>query len=616
MIIEQNKDSSASELINNLRLIRYSNINQYDRMEHYTQNIYYLLKANELILFEKKDNSWASLINISQNNEVPIELKDSAFELASKAYDRGFSYEQIRYPINNLQNQIAVAFKLETDDDRSLIVFFTITFINQSELNNTVLKTQLINDVLKTHTSQTNQEPNNSISANEDIQYILNLSTELLEIKKFKVLANTLVNNISVKFEFDKVSLGMYKNNKLELVSISHIDEFEKTHVINESLLELFDESVSQNEDIVLIDCDDSELVNITHRKYYAENNIKTLITFPLRFKEKIIGAITLHSHKKIFTENEVLLLRLTINKVSAIINNLYETDISLPLYLLKKAKSYLKYWLSPKASFVKIIVTILSLIMFYMMFFTWKYEVDATSVLVTDKEAYITSPFMGIIDEVFVQSGDKVNINQKLFSLNVDELKIKEMESRADIIRYQKEQNKFMAQRELADMSISKAKVTQAISRLERIKYTIENSIIKSPINGIIVQGDREKLIGSPINKGDLIFQISNSNELYLEIKIPEKDIYNTSIGQKGELILLSEPLNSYAFTISKIIPKAEVNSQDGNVYIAYGLLDTKQEDWWHPGMSGIVKIDTGEKNIFWILTHNLFDSLRIFLW
>ena len=616
MIIEQNKDSSASELIKNIKLLRHNNMEDMTRMEQYVQNIYYLLKANELILFEKKENSWESLLNILENNELYEALKNTANELAFKANDRGFAYEQIRYSYNNLENQMAIAFSLETDDSRSLIIFFTITFINQNEFNNTILKTQLVNDVLKNYSTNKNQVSKNSIIVNEDIQYILNLSSELLEIKKFKILANTLVNDISAKFGLEKVSLGMIKNDKLELVSISHIDDFVKTHIVNESLLALFDESVSQNEDIILTNLEESELINIDHRKYYIDHNIKTLITFPIRFKEKIIGVITVYSYEKVFSENEVLLLRLTINKIAPIINNLFETDIPIQSYLLKKTLDFTKSSLSPKASFSKIIVLLSSIIMFYMIFFTWKYEVDATSVLVTNKESYITSPFMGIIDEVFVQSGDIVKINQNLFSLNVDELKIKEMESRADIIRYEKERNKFMAKRELADMSISKAKVAQATSRLERIKYTIKHSTIKSPINGTIVQGDREKLIGSPINKGDLIFQISNSDELFLEIKIPEKDIYNTSVGQKAELILLSEPLNSYALTITKIIPKAEVNSADGNVYIAYGMLDIKQEEWWHPGMSGIVKIDTGEKNIFWILTHNIFDSFRIFLW
>ncbi|MAC83936.1 MAG: hypothetical protein CL624_07355 [Arcobacter sp.] len=616
MITEATIDSSASELINNIRLLRYTNIDYTLCIERYIQNIYHLLKANELILFEKKENMYIPRLNILNTQELDSQLKTIAAELTAKAEDRGFSYERIRYDYNNLENPIAVAFNLDTDDKSELIIFFTINFVNETEFNNTILKTQLLNDVLKNHTTNTNQISKNNITVNEDIQYILNLSSELLEIKKFKILANTLVNDISVKFGLEKVSLGMLKNDKLELVSISHIDEFVKTHIENESLLALFDESVSQNEDIVLINLEESELINIDHRKYYIEHNIKTLITFPIRFKEKIIGVMTVYSHEKVFSENEVLLLRLTVNKLAPIINNLYETDISVLSYLFKKVRDFTKSALSPKASFSKIIVLLSSIIIFYMIFFTWKYEVDATSVLVTNKESYITSPFMGIIDEVFVQSGDTVKINQNLFSLNVDELKIKEMESRADIIRYEKERNKFIAKRELADMSISKAKVAQATSRLERIKYTIEHSTIKSPINGTIVQGDREKLIGSPINKGDLIFQISNSDELYLEIKIPEKDIYNTSVGQKAELILLSEPLNSYALTITKIIPKAEVNSADGNIYIAYGVLDIKQEKWWHPGMSGIVKIDTGEKNIFWILTHNIFDSFRIFLW
>lgn len=618
MIIEQNKDSSASELISNIKSLRHNNMNQELRIENYVQNIYYLLKANELILFENKNNTWLPILNILEKKEPSEEIKTTAFELVSKAFKRGFAYEQIRYSYNDLKTPVAIAFSLETDDERSFVIFFTISFVNQDELNNTILKTQLINDVLKNNTinKPATQILQSNTSANKDIQYILNLSSELLEIKKFKILANTFVNDISVNFELEKVSLGMFKNGRLKLISISHIDEFTKTHTQNEALLELFDESASQDEDIILLNLEDSKLINISHEKYYVDHNIKTLVTFPIRFKDKIIGVISAYSLEKVYSENEILLLRLTVNKIAPIINNLYETDIALPSYLFRKVKDWTSYWLSPKASFLKIIVLLSSLFIFYIMFFTWKYEVDATSILITDKESYVTSPFVGIIDEVFVQAGDQVRKNQNLFSLNVDELKIKEMESRADIIRYEKENNKFMAERKLADMSISKAKVDQAISKLERIKYTIENSTIKSPINGTIVQGDRERLIGSPINKGDLIFQISNSNELYLEIKIPEKDIFNTSIGQKGELILLSEPLNSYTFTISKIIPKAEVNSAEGNIYIAYGLLDTKQEQWWHPGMSGIVKIDAGEKNIFWILTHNLFNSFRILIW
>jgi hypothetical protein len=445
MIIEENKDSTVSELINNIKSLRHNNMNEALRMEKYIENIYYLLKANELILFENKVNTWVPILNILKQKETSDELKTTAFELISKAKERGFAYEQIRYSYNNIENPIAIAFSLETDNDKSLSIFFTITYINQDALNNTILKTQLINDVLKNNSINTNQILQNNTIANKDIQYILNLSSGLLEIKKFKILANTFVNDISVNFGLEKVSLGMFENDKLKLISISHIDEFSKTHIENESLLELFDESASQDEDIILLSLEDSNLVNISHKKYFIDHNIKTLITFPIRFKEKIIGVISGYSLEKVYSENEVLLLRLTVNKIAPIINNLYESDISLQSYLFKRVKDWTKYWLSPKASFLKIIVLLSSLSIFYIMLFTWKYEVDATSILITDKESYVTSPFVGIIDEVYVQAGDQVSTNQNLFSLNVDELIIKEMESRADIIRYEKENSKFI---------------------------------------------------------------------------------------------------------------------------------------------------------------------------
>ena len=250
------------------------------------------------------------------------------------------------------------------------------------------------------------------------------------------------------------------------------------------------------------------------------------------------------------------------------------------------------------------------------MSFFTWRYDVEATSVLVTDEETFISSPFDGVIKDIFVKAGDEVSANQKLFTLDIEELKLKQMESKADIMRFQKEKEKYMAKRELADMAISNAKVNQANSRLERIEYNINNATIRTSIKGTIVKGDKEKLLGCPINKGDVIFQISNSNKLYLEIKVPENEIYHIKKGQKGQIILLSDPLNQYEFTVTNIIPKAEVSSSDGNIYIVYGNLDVQKQNWWHPGMNGMVKIDAGEKKIFWILTHNLFDFLRIYLW
>jgi hypothetical protein len=43
--------------------------------------------------------------------------------------------------------------------------------------------------------------------------------------------------------------------------------------------------------------------------------------------------------------------------------------------------------------------------------------------------------------------------------------------------------------------------------------------------------------------------------------------------------------------------------------------MLESPQA-WWRPGMTGLARIDVGDKNIFWILTHRLVDNLRLLLW
>ncbi|RDX34856.1 HlyD family efflux transporter periplasmic adaptor subunit [Arcobacter sp. HD9-500m-PIT-SAG03] len=538
-------------------------------------------------------------------------------ELAYKASKDGFAFEKIRKKHNKLSNPMAVCFNLELKENSSFIIFFTYDYTNQDDLNNTILKTQLLNDILQENLNLNKTE--SIVTSNEDdknIKYILNLISELLEKKEFRLTSNILVNDLASKFDLDRVSFGIYKGNKLKIISVSHIDNFDKKHLAYEDMLDLFEESSLQDEDIVLQGSFDSEFVIDEHQRYYKENNLKTIITFPIRYKEKIIGVINGYSKTKFFEESEIILLRLTINKIAPVLKNVYENDVSIFGYFKSKLKTNLEWWFTPQSALLKLILISIISVIFYMSFFTWRYDVEATSVLVTDEETFISSPFDGVIKDIFVKAGDEVSANQKLFTLDIEELKLKQMESKADIMRFQKEKEKYMAKRELADMAISNAKVNQANSRLERIEYNINNATIRTSIKGTIVKGDKEKLLGSPINKGDVIFQISNSNKLYLEIKVPENEIYHIKKGQKGQIILLSDPLNQYEFTVTNIIPKAEVSSSDGNIYIVYGNLDVQKQNWWHPGMNGMVKIDAGEKNFFWILTHNLFDFLRIYLW
>jgi biotin carboxyl carrier protein len=614
-MIEDNNLQNASplEIIDNLKRLGENDSKMNDSLEEYLDNLYYFLKAKALVLLELQNDNWNIVNSKNISQELFNSIGPTVTNLSISALQHGFAYEQIRANIDNISQAVGVAFKIKTQEKEDQIVFFLYEYIDKNDLNNLILKTQLINDILVTSTTGVQ---NDTRDIDSDLQYILNINTEIIGINEFKLACNTIVNDISVKFDFDKVSLGVIDNDKVKLISISHTSDFEKNNTLYEKNIAMYEESIFQDEDIILLDSSEPYYIVDEHKSFYTQNDLQTLLTFPIRHNDKIIGVIQAYSKSKVLSEKELIFLRLTINKIAPTLYKIYTTDLNIAQYIGKKTKDTVSKFMSPKSALSKFLVILSSLFLLYILLFSWEYEVSATSVLSTEDKASISTPFDGIIDNIFVKVGDSIQKDQKLFSLDIQELKLKELESKADIIRYQKEQEFYMSQRKLADMAISQAKVSQAKSKLKRIQYNINNSTIRSTISGTVVQGDKEKLLGMPINKGDTVFYISNSTNLFIEIKVPEDDIYHIKSEQEGKMILLSDPLKEYTFRVDKIIPKAQVDSANGNVYVVHGILDEKSKEWWHPGMSGVVKINTGPKNIFWILTHNVSDFLRIYFW
>ena len=69
------------------------------------------------------------------------------------------------------------------------------------------------------------------------------------------------------------------------------------------------------------------------------------------------------------------------------------------------------------------------------------------------------------------------------------------------------------------------------------------------------------------------------------------------------------------YPVEIERIYPAAM--PKDGeNVFIVRCKLLAQPDAWWRPGMSGLVKLEAGERTLFWMLTHTTVDFLRMWLW
>jgi len=108
---------------------------------------------------------------------------------------------------------------------------------------------------------------------------------------------------------------------------------------------------------------------------------------------------------------------------------------------------------------------------------------------------------------------------------------------------------------------------------------------------------------------------QIARLDRLYIECSVSERDIPYLRAAAGGEIAFASQPRTKYPVRVSRIEPAAQVR-ETGNIFLVRAAPADPAETWWRPGMSGIAKLDAGDRSLLWILTHRTIEFLRLQLW
>jgi len=116
-------------------------------------------------------------------------------------------------------------------------------------------------------------------------------------------------------------------------------------------------------------------------------------------------------------------------------------------------------------------------------------------------------------------------------------------------------------------------------------------------------------------VKQGDALFKVAKIGTLYAEADISEKDVKEILGHSSGEIAFVTQPKLKYPVTVEVVEPAA-VTKKDGNVFLVRLKPDGGAPVWWRPGMTGLCKISTEKRSLFWILTHRTVDFLRMKLW
>lgn len=445
---------------------------------------------------------------------------------------------------------------------------------------------------------------------------VFDIARKINETENFKTATLALTGELADKLHAERVSLGWLKNDYIQIKAISHTDHFEKKMQIVQDLEAAMEEAYEQDATIITPAPETRTFTTRAHEYYSKSYNANYLLSVPVHDSDDTIAIITCERTQKTFTDFDASEIHLVATLTSARLKELYQRSNWFGARMMRKARKALGKLLGFEHTWAKFFGILgVALILFATMV-PIQYKVSATAILKTDKIIYLTAPFDGYIDSVTVKPGDIVYKGQELLRLDQKELKLEEANLLAEEQNNRREIQKAQAEEQLADMRIYQAKLEQTLAKLKTVRYKLSKSVIVATADSaVIVEGDLQKKLGAPVNQGSELFQMALIENIYVEANVSEEEIKNINIGSKGLLAVKSRPELTFNFNTERITPTATVKEQE-NTFPVRGEFSQKIPEWFRPGMTGVAKIYADKKTLWWILSHQAIDYLRLKLW
>lgn len=430
----------------------------------------------------------------------------------------------------------------------------------------------------------------------------------------FSPASMALVNEVASRLEADRVTLGWLAFPYIKVVAVSGTDRFQRKMQALQQLEAAMEECRDQDEEILWPDQIARDAVTRDHAEYARQAGSDSLLSVPLRYQDEVVGVLTVEREKRPFSEPEILALRVIGDQCTPRLADLRESSRWFGYRWAKAARKFPAKLLGPRHTWWKLAAVLTSLVLLFAVLVPFPYRASATFLIRAESLAHLPAPFDGFIAEAPVRPGDLVEAGTVVARLEDRDLLIERAETRAEILRFQAESEMAEATGRLADMRVARASLAQSRARLELIEDRLERASLRTPFAGVVVQGDLRERIGAPVNQGEVLFQVSEMAGLFLEIRLPERDIDLIEGFTSGRVVFASRPDVKFPIEVERVSPAAYADEQ-GNAFFLRAYLE-EEADWLRPGMSGVAKIDAGNRTLAWRATHRIIDFLRMRFW
>ncbi len=452
--------------------------------------------------------------------------------------------------------------------------------------------------------------------ANDRLRKVLDAVAGVIELKGFKAAAMGFATGLATTMGCDRVSIGFKGRKGVRVAALSHSADFGKDTNLVRAIGAVLDEAVDQKSVIFHPFPEDAApVVTRAHDDLARQYGLGAVCTVPFGHGDEFFGALTLERQPaKPFDASSVEMIKTVAALVGPILDEKRRDERWISTKAAEALVTQLKKLVGPGHFALKMATTAAVILALFFTFAKGIHRVRAPTVLEGVVQRSISAPYNGYVMEAPARPGDVVRQGDMLCRLDDRELKLERLKWATQREQFLRQHSEAIANHDRAQALINEAKTDQAEAQVSLLDEQLSRSRIKAPFDGIVTSGDFYQLLGTAVERGQVLYEVAPLHGYRIIVQVDERDIGWVAIKQRGELALPSVPGTVFPFTVTRITPIS--TAKEGRNYFRVEAELDKASERLRPGMEGVAKVEAGRARFFWIWSHQVTEWIRLKVW
>ncbi len=444
---------------------------------------------------------------------------------------------------------------------------------------------------------------------------IVELVASCLEHDRCNAAATDVVTDLTSRLSCDRVSIGFLHGHLAKVKAVSHSAGFDPKASVIRDIGEAMQEAMDQNSTIVYPQTTDTVHLTRCHAALVEEHKIGTIITVPFFAGGKIAGAVLAERPSdRPFDPATREHFQHIVSMIGPVLEVRHREEQWLPLRIHNAIKGSLFKVIGPGHTVLKLGLATAIICLLFLSLTSADYRITGDARLEARTQRVMVASQDGYIADANVRPGDIIHSGDILGALDDKDLKLEHRKWSSQLEQLQREVRDALAGHDRSKVSIINAKILQAKAQLNLVDEQLARTRFTAPFDGFIVSGDLSQALGSPVERGQVLFTVAPLAAYRVILQVDERDIGNVKEGLRGNLVLSGMPRKPLPFTVETITPVS--TAEEGRNFFQVEAKMKENYDLLRPGMEGVAKINIDRRKLIWIWSHKLVDWWRLALW